>query len=85
MRRYRDSYIGGRYLRDGYAVKGYQDAAAREAAAVKGNGTQVGDSNNGSGEQPGQPDSGLGSNHGWLSRLARRVPFSRRDDGPRKP
>ena len=70
-RRYRDSYIGGRYLRDGYAVKGYQDAVAREAAGTNGNGAQAGDTSNGNSSQDGEPR----PDRSGLSGLVRRIPF----------
>jgi capsular exopolysaccharide synthesis family protein len=92
VRRYRDSYIGGRYLRDGYAVQGYQNAATRDAAAAAATANGSGDhsvststsTSNGNGNgQPGEHRTGRKSGplH-WLSGLLRRVPFPGRSHGP---
>ncbi|MFM7732105.1 MAG: hypothetical protein ACKO6F_01285, partial [Cyanobium sp.] len=78
---YRESYIGGRYLRDGHAVKGYQDAAAGEEAAANGSSSNSngrnGSFSNGNGKsgQARQRRSGRRGTLGWLRKLPRAIPF----------
>lgn len=88
--RYRSSYLSNRYLRDSYAVQGYQDAAANGSSSnggtANGNGNgSNGAARNGASNMSGNSPSRRRGPLGWLSSLARRVPFLRRRGGPVQP
>jgi succinoglycan biosynthesis transport protein ExoP len=88
--RYRSSYLSNRYLRDGYAVQGYQDAAANGSSSNGGTANGNGNGSNGAARNGASNLSGNSPSRrrgplGWLSSLARRVPFLRRRGGPVQP